>query len=425
MPNEKLTNFDLLFPSANSISSYLTHPVKDILLVAPSFGANQYDKLLVGAIFTNIKLPPSTFQYLLIPMYGTGSHKFNGLGKFNYSHTSISFKTDLFLNASMFSDDEVIEGNGSKKVIQFKKLVPGFRFTLKERNPLSSSYKYVQWKTFLIDEQHFQFVPDTVFNGTDTSYSYHFDVPWQKRYLNQLQLVIGNYRALYPFEFKLQEQQAQDFIRTTLTANYYFNYTATDGLQVRLFAGKFNYLGEQSLTKQFNNDRYFLNMTGPNGYEDYTYSDYFIGRNSFEGVTSQQIMIRDGGFKVRTDLLLSKIAKTDNWLTALNFNSSIPDKLNPLSVLPIKIPLHFFLDVGTYAEAWEETSGNNKFLYDFGIHIPLFRETINVYIPLLYSKVYRDYFKQYLDKNRFLKEISFSIDLYNKDLNKIARFTGF
>ena len=48
-------------------------------------------------------------------------------------------------------------------------------------------------------------------------------------------------------------------------------------------------------------------MTGPNGYEDYTYSDYFAGRNEFEGLASQQIMMRDGAFKVRTDLLADKI----------------------------------------------------------------------------------------------------------------------
>jgi Aminopeptidase N len=425
IPKEKLTGFDLLLPSANSISNYLIHPVKNSLLIAPSFGANQYDKVLIGGIITNIKLPPTSLQYLLIPMYGTGSHKFNGLGKINYSLWGNSIKTDFFLNASMFSQDNVID-TGVNKIAQFKKLVPGFRISIKEKNPLSTNYKYIQWKTFLINDQYLQSVLDTVFNGPATIRNVHFFVSSEKRYLNQLQFVIGNYRALYPFEFKLQAEQAQGFIRTTFTANYYFNYSATDGLQVRWFVGKFNYLGEKSTFKQYNNDdRYFLNMTGPNGYEDYTYTDYFIGRNSFDGVTSQQIMIRDGGFKVRTDLLYTKIAKTDKWLTALNFNSSIPDKLNPLSALPIKIPLHLFLDVGTYAEAWDETSGNNKFLFDFGIHLPLFRQTINVYIPLLYSKVYKDYFQQSLGSNRFLKEISFSIDLYNKDLKKIERFTGF
>ena len=112
-------------------------------------------------------------------------------------------------------------------------------------------------------------------------------------------------------------------------------------------------------------------MTGAKGYEDYTYSDYFVGRNRFEGVESQQIMIRDGGFKVRTDLLADKIGKTDDWLMALNFNSSVPQSINPLAVLPVKIPLRVFLDVGTYAGPWKKGSADDRFLFDAGLHIPL------------------------------------------------------
>ena len=89
-------------------------------------------------------------------------------------------------------------------------------------------------------------------------------------------------------------------------------------MQLRFFAGGFFYLGGKTISKQFSNDRYHLNMTGANGYEDYTYSDYFIGRNRFEGMESQQLMMRDGGFKVRTDLLADKIGKTDDWLIAAN-----------------------------------------------------------------------------------------------------------
>jgi hypothetical protein len=55
-------------------------------------------------------------------------------------------------------------------------------------------------------------------------------------------------------------------------------------------------------------------MTGPNGYEDYTYSDYFIGRNRFDKLPSQQIMMRDGGFKVEQICILKKLA---NLMTGL------------------------------------------------------------------------------------------------------------
>jgi hypothetical protein len=166
-------------------------------------------------------------------------------------------------------------------------------------------------------------------------------------------------------------------------------------------------------------------MTGPNGYEDYTYSNFFVGRNEFEGAGSQQIMVRDGGFKFRTDLLNPEIGKTDNWLIALNLSSSLSDKINPLSVLPVKIPLKVYADIGTYAEAWERTSTQDRFLFDAGLQLSVLKDFLNIYVPIIHNKVYKEYYKSYLSEKRFLKSISFSLNFYNKpiaDLNNLLEF---
>jgi hypothetical protein len=124
-------------------------------------------------------------------------------------------------------------------------------------------------------------------------------------------------------------------------------------LEARLYAGKFIYTSDKTIYNQFETERYHLNMTGPKGYEDYTYSNYFVGRTEFDGLWNQQIMIRDGGFKIRTDLLSNKIGKTDDWLASLNLNTTIPSQVNPLELLPIKIPLKIFVDIGTYFGSME------------------------------------------------------------------------
>jgi len=192
-------------------------------------------------------------------------------------------------------------------------------------------------------------------------------------------------------------------------------------LNVRFFAGNFFYVNGKTVKKSFDTERYQLNMTGPNGYEDYTYQDYFIGRNEYTRFASQQLMMRDGAFKVRTELLASKVGKTDDWLTAVNFTSTIPDQWNPLSVLPVKIPLQLFADIGTYAGAWQQKGETDRFLFDAGLQLPLFKDLINIYIPVFYSKVYKDYYKSTIPKNRFLKTISFSINLNNKAVKTIHK----
>ncbi len=424
LPNQLHEGFSIVSPfKKNSIKNYLRQPTRNALLLSPMIGANKYDRFMIGGLITNYKLPPSNFQFLLSPLYATGTKELVGLGKINYSLYPGGFlrRAEVFLNASRFSMDEFTDTAGNRISMQFSKLVPGLRFTFREKNERSTARKFLQWKTFLINEEWLSIRPDTLFNGTDTALILRYLTPREDRYVNRLQFVYENSRALYPFSVELRVDQAKDFVRPTLNLNYFFNYPKEGGLQLRLFAGKFIYLEEKTLTRQFQTERYHLNMTGPNGYEDYTYSNYFYGRNEFEGAASQQIMIQDGGFKVRTDLLASKIGKTDDWLAAINLSTSIPDKINPLRVLPIKIPLRVFADIGTYAEAWKRNADADRFLFDAGLHLPLVRGMVNVYIPIIYNKVYGDYFKSTIPKNRFLKTISFSINLYNHELKEINR----
>jgi hypothetical protein len=302
-------------------------------------------------------------------------------------------------------------------------VVPSLKLVLKEKDPRSRLQRYVQFKTFMIGEEGLNFYRDSVFGpGPDTTILTKLRTVTETRTLNQLRFVAENFRALYPYRGELKIEQGKSFVRAAFTGKYFFNYAKGGGLEARFFAGKFFYTGTRTFLKQFETDRYHLNMTGPNGYEDYTYSDYFVGRNLFEGGASQQIMMRDGGFKVRTELLADKIGKTDDWLTAINLSTSIPSNINPLAVLPIKIPLKVFVDIGTYSDAWERNATGDKFLFDAGLQIPLFKETINIYIPLLYSKVYKDYIKSTVEqKNRFFRTISFSINIAEFNLRKINR----
>ena len=81
--------------------------------------------------------------------------------------------------------------------------------------------------------------------------------------------------------------------------------------------------------------------------------------------------------------------------------------------------MRIFVDIGTYAEAWKKNSETGRFLYDAGLQLSLLKNTVNIYFPLLYSKVYDDYFKSTITEKRFQKNISFSIDIQNFNLKKL------
>ncbi|RYF97101.1 MAG: hypothetical protein EOO00_01035 [Chitinophagaceae bacterium] len=188
-------------------------------------------------------------------------------------------------------------------------------------------------------------------------------------------------------------------------------YASGGGMKLRLFAAKFGYIGSRSVSKTFETSRYQPRLTAVTGNDDYTYSDYFIGRQESTGIASQQIMMRDGGLKLRTDIFQDLQGRSDNWVTSINFSTSIPGK-----ILPPVIPLKIFFDIGTYAGAWKEDAQDNRFLYVGGLQLSLFKEILNIYAPIIYSKTFSDNLKTVPEENKFLRKISFSINMQR--LNK-------
>ena len=85
-----------------------------------------------------------------------------------------------------------------------------------------------------------------------------------------------------------------------------------------------------------------------------------------------------------------------------------------------------YIDIGTYAGAWKQNSGLDHFLFDAGLQLSLLKNTVNIYVPLIYSKAYKDYIQSYVEqKGRFWKTISFSIDISNFNLRKIDKSLTF
>ncbi len=424
-------NLDNTFSLLNKKGGLAIHPVKknlrfaaffslketdkhNYVFASPAIGYNFYDQFMIGVILHNYTLPFNKFQFFISPLYGIKSKSINGIGRISYTlyPGTMGQKVELSVAGATFTGDTYKDSNNTVHYLRYSKIVPSVKYTFPNNNPRSTITKFIQIKTFFIREQGLLFTRDTVQQLDIITY------PVATRYVNQAQFVLANNRVLYPYRGAFQVDQGYGFVRLNLTGNYYFNFAKGGGLDLRFFAGKFFYLGDKTFIKQFQTDAYHLNMTGPKGYEDYTYSNYFIGRNEYENLPSQQIMIRDGGFKVGTDLLSSKVGRTDDWLLALNITTDIPKKINPFSILPFKFPVRLFLDIGTYAEAWKKNAVTARFVYDAGVQLSLFKNVLNIYVPILYSKEYTNYYRSVLPKNNFFKKISFSIDLQNINLKK-------
>ena len=382
--------------------------------VMPAAGYNKYDGFMLGAIVHNFNLPSNSLRFIIIPLYAIGSKKVNGIGSINYSFfPNKNFqRIEIGVTGVRFSTLKGVDSSDKKIFGGYSKVVPSIRLTFKNSSARSTLEKWIEWKTYLIGESGFDYVKKSA-----DSIFYPEEGRQQSRYLNQLTFNITDYRALYPYNVQLQLQQGAGFYRANAIANYFYNYANGGGMQLRFFAAKFGYIGSRTASKEFETSGYHPKLTGVRGNEDYTYSNYFMGRNETDYFLGQQIMLRDGGLKIRTDLFQGLQGRSDNWVSSINLNSTLPKGL-----FPVKLPVLLFFDLGTYAEAWKKEAATSRFLFVGGLQISLFKNLLNIYAPLVYSSEFRDNLKTVPGQNKFFQRLSFSIDIHRFDLRRIVGY---
>ncbi|MDP9041894.1 MAG: hypothetical protein M3N30_07920, partial [Bacteroidota bacterium] len=383
--------------------------------LAPVPGYNRYDGFMLGALIHNINLPENKFEFIFTPLYAFGSKTAEGLGKLVYSwKPDKHFSTiSIGVNGGRFDTNKATDSTGKVIFENFSKLVPYIRVDFKPSGPRSSISKWMDFKSYLITEKSFgRFAvsskdslihPNLTINGF--------------RYVNQISLNLQDDRVLYPYGFRVELQQSELFYRINLHANYFFNYRDGGGLQVRFFAAKF---GIWNNRKSLIVARYEPKLLGVSGEEDYLYEDYFIGRsasNAVEnssipnaGLPARQIINRDGGLKLRIDDFDYVQGKSADWVSSMNFSSSLPANL-----FPFPLPVRLFFDFGTYAEAWQNNAPTSRFLYTGGIQLSLFKNILNIFAPLIYSNDFKDA----LSATNFGKKITFSIDIQNINYKRL------
>jgi hypothetical protein len=421
---DKLKSNVTLFPQTNGrklkpayIFSARNSERYNYIGIAPAIGYNKYNDFMAGLVIHNINLPENKFEFLFTPLYAFGSKNLVGLGRLSYSwHPETLFsRVTVGLNGAHFDTNKGTDTAGNLLYEYYSKLVPYIRVDFKPSDPRSSISRWMDFRVFLIEEQTFNnsylFPKDSLYHPNGVSNSF--------RYVNQLSFNLQDTRVLYPCDLRVELQQSELFYRVNLHAHYFLNYPDGGGLQLGFFAAKFGAWGNSNNLEL---DRYEPQLLGVDGKEDYLYEAYFIGRSATyaqenpsipnQGYAAQQIMNRDGGLKLRINDVTFLQGKSANWVTALNFTSSLPAKM-----FPFPVPIRLFFDVGTYAEAWDVNPPTSRFLYTGGIQLSLFKNVLNIYVPLIYSSD----FNQAFNGTDFGRRITFSIDIQNIDYKWILK----
>jgi hypothetical protein len=268
---------------------------------------------------------------------------------------------------------------------RYFKLAPSLNFTFNEHNPLSPVTRTITLKGYYITEENFSPVSNNVY--------------LQQKTYGLLCYKHNNTRTYNPFQYTLEGQSNADFAKISAEGKIRIDYfTKKKALYVRGHVGKFFAINDDPAAV----NRYYLNSTFT-GSNDYLYDDTYLGRMKTNNAFAQQVSIREGGFKVP---LAGDIGRSDNYLASINLKTDLP-----LGRLPIRL----FLDGGLIpnVNADIQNPGETRFLYDGGIEIHFIGDILLVNIPVVMSSDFQNYLKNTYGNNRFMKGISFTIQLQN------------
>jgi hypothetical protein len=356
----------------------------------PMLGYNSYNKFMLGCAFYNYSVYQKRFEWTLAPMYAFGSNTPVGFADFQFNLTpkkafqEISFGSKFKSFAYDFSDKEnLFPGSTitdpSYFAFSYYKIDPFLNFEIKKKNPRSSIDQFISLRSAnILYEKDLTY--STVFTAIQMA-------PYKKLsnyYVNEIAYSLRDNRAINPYGIKLSFQQNEDFGKVSLTANYEFTTKNKSALEFRLFAGSFVYGN--------NKGPYRFRASGLSGYQDYMYDYNFIGRNEYSGSGFAQFADEDGALKTWTPL-----GQSDTWMLALNIKSP---KF-------FKLPLKIFADVVTCDPS---SLNNEQVLYDVGIDLCIWKDIIEIYVPLAYNKDIKDTFILN-NKNSFFETIRFTLNI--------------
>lgn len=329
----------------------IENPARAQLFFTPVFGWDNYDKTVVGIALYNHFFPFKKFEFELVPMFGTASIRFIGLGRMGYTFYPKGSKVhhiSLSMSGKRFSYDLFPE------VLNYNKMQPMLTLTFRKKYARSPVEKSLSFRHVYVWQEFRQY------NQTDLVYENTI----AKYFVNEASFNLENMRVLNPFRTNITVQQGKDFVRSFAEFNYTFTYNKKNkGLHVRLFAGGF--LWNNPVSGSVPDTRFRMNFgTGKEQFQkDFLFDEYYFGRNDMEIFFSQQVLVKDGGFRSLNGI------STDKWITTLSLNSTIPGK----------IPIRPYTTLGVYGDAGSAFN----IAYELGISVVVLPDIFEINFPLV------------------------------------------
>ncbi len=360
----------------------LENPDKTQLFFTPIAGWNMNDKGMLGMAFYNSVIPSKKFEYVIAPLYSFNTGNVNGYLNAFYHIFPKSLFQEIRIGSSASSFSylrfNTNQNSTGREVLEYYKIAPSIKFTFKKKRERQYNTAFFSIKSNSIAEEK-------------ANYSNQiYTVELENYYVNQFTLGVKSKHPINPFDVTAQLQQAKEFIKLDLTANYHFAYRKKGtGLDVRFFVGRFLNNNDINQNRNFN---YQLS-----GNSDYLYEQIFLARNTTYNngrALTQQFGVTDGGFKnLASPQSKGRGVSGNSWLNAINIKSNI---LTRTVSVYADFGMVGFIDRDPQGN---EVDGVSEIAYNTGLALNVIPDVFEIYFPIKMSSEFNQL--NYGEKIRF------------------------
>ncbi|MCX2719682.1 metalloprotease [Lentiprolixibacter aurantiacus] len=329
-------------------------PYYNQIFYMPVANFNVYDGLSPGIRFTNKTLLERPFIYDFSPSYAMREKSMVGFAKLNYRQ--YLQKSGLYvINYAMRASTAHFQTNS-----RYSTITPSVGIGWRPADLIANK------RSSLV----FRYV--NVFRDIDPSLDLQTDPDYS---VFNLRFNSINNGIIDYFSWFADAQHSADFTKLALNMEYRKLFQNNTQVNLRFFAGKF-------IRNQTNSDFFSFALDRPT---DYLFDYNYLGRSEDSGITSQQIIIAEGGFKSQLENPFA-----NDWIVTTNASFN----------------LWKWIELYGDAGFIKNKNTNSRFVYDSGIRLNLVTDYFELYFPLYSNNGWEIGQPNYEERIRFLVTLS-------------------
>ncbi|MBP6732942.1 MAG: hypothetical protein KA149_12830, partial [Chitinophagales bacterium] len=357
---------------------------------APYIGWNNYDKFQIGVALYNSLIPAKKFNYLFVPIFGTGSKQFNCFGRVNYN-----FYPDNLQRFTVGVFTKRFSYILFPQPLLFSKVEPYLNFEFKNKKSRSPYVHTLNMRSVVAWLDWISF--ETKKKET------------QRYFVNEVKYRLERNSTLHPFNFQLTLRQGNEFANLAAEANFRISYKRRDeGLFIRVFAGGFLVNSKSTSNISAPNPKFYLSNATTNNFaywlqKDYMFDENFLDRNGRDPNLGRQVAKTDGAFRSYTNF-----GATNKFLMSVNLTTSTHRFF----------PINPFVNMAVVVNDLKKT----QFAAEFGLSAILLRDMVEIHLPLVTTKNISDS-QKILGITKWYQKFTFTLKLkLSKPIDLIRRF---